>query len=297
MAVGEKKPVDSNGRIPENHILEISSDTVINHRIAAWKDDFNAHRMISVTGDVRFHQNLTYPGLKPRDLIVWLPPEYKIDPRRRFPVLYMHDGQNIMDPQTSAFGQDWRIDETADSLINKGLIEPIIIVGIYNSSDRSEEYAPGDLGILYMQFVVETVLPFIDHTYRTLSGPAFTATGGSSQGGLIALMLLWEYPTVFSMAACLSPAFKFENVDYISTVRETQGPGRNARIYFDIGNIGLDQRLQSQLYEMVQTLIDKGFHEGEQLFLFIEPDAEHSERFWAKRFWRPLLIFWGNYNN
>ncbi len=288
-----KEAVDQNGIIPGNFQLHINTDTVVTHQIYAWRDNFDRLLPGNITGIYRVHFELSFQGLKPRNVIVWLPPGYDSQPQRRYPVLYMHDGQNIFDPMTSVFGHDWQIDETADSLVKRHLIEPVIVVGIYNTADRKKEYAPGDLGTRYMDFVVGTVKPFIDSIYRTLPGPLFTGTGGSSQGGLIAFMLLWEYPDVFSMAACLSPAFRFDTVDYISFVRSTSGPDNNIRIYFDNGGMGLDSLLQPQLAEMVDALTGKGFQLGKQLFVFIDPDGQHSEIYWAERFWRPLKIFWG----
>jgi len=285
--------VDLDGNIPDNYQLYIKTDTVVTHQIFAWRDNFDRLLPGKVTGIHRVHFNLSFPGLKPRNVIVWLPPGYHSQPQCRYPTLYMHDGQNILDPMTSAFGHDWQIDETADSLIKQHLIEPLIVVGIYNTVDRAKEYAPCDLGRSYMDFVVGTVKPFIDSTYRTMPGPLFTATGGSSQGALIAFMLLWEHSDVFSMAACLSPAFRFDKVDYTSFVRKTSGPGHNIRIYLDNGRTGLDSLLQPQLDEMVDVLTAKGFQLGQQLFVFIDPDGQHSEIYWAKRFWRPLTIFWG----
>ena len=288
-----KEAVDQHGNIPDNYQLYVKTDTAVTHQIFAWRDNFERLLPGKVTGNYRVHSDLSFPGLKPRNVIVWLPPGYDSEPQRRYPVLYMHDGQNILDPMTSTFGHDWQIDETADSLIKQQLIEPLIVVGIYNTIDRAKEYAPGDLGRRYMDFVVGTVKPFIDSTYRTMPARLFTATGGSSQGGLIAFMLLWERPDVVSMAACLSPAFRFNTTDYTSFVRRTSGPDNNICIYFDNGSMGLDSLLQPQLDEMVNALTAKGLQLGKQLFVFIDPDGQHSEIYWAKRFWRPLTIFWG----
>jgi predicted alpha/beta superfamily hydrolase len=284
----------ANGEIPGNFKLTVKSDTIVHHHIILWRDQSQKFTGSNVTGTVRYHRGLGYPGLKPRDIIVWLPPEYESDPDQRFPVIYMHDGQNIFDPGTSAFGVDWQVDETADSLIRKGLIKPVIVVGIYNTPDRSKEYAPGASGNLYMHFIVDTVKPMIDGAYRTEPGSLSTATGGSSQGALIAMMLFWEYPDIFSMTACLSPAFRFDTVDYIAAVKATSRSVSGAKIYLDIGTMGLDRRLKPQFDEMVSLLGEKGFEMNRQLFVFTDDGGEHSEKFWAHRFWRPLQFFWGD---
>jgi enterochelin esterase-like enzyme len=123
----------------------------------------------------------------------------------------MHDGQNIFGPVTSSFGTDWSVDETADDLIKKKSIEPVIVVGIYNTSDRLKEYTPGEKGTAYMDFVVKTVKPLIDSTYRTKPDRKNTIVGGSSAGGIMSFMLVWEHADVFSKAFGMSPAFRLES--------------------------------------------------------------------------------------
>jgi enterochelin esterase-like enzyme len=161
-----------------------------------------------ITGTLRYQRALKGAGIKDRDLVVWLPPDYEADQTRRYPVIYMHDGQNILDSVTSSFGTDWSVDETADDLIRKKSIEPVIVVGIYNTSDRMKEYTPGDKGTAYMDFVVKTVKPLIDSTYRTKADRKNTIVGGSSASGIMSFMLVWEHADVFSKAICMSPAFK-----------------------------------------------------------------------------------------
>lgn len=292
-----REALTSDRQIPFNYKLTVKSDTLVHHHIILWRDQSPVFTKSNITGMVRYHRSLAYQGLRPRDVIVWLPPEYDSDRDQRYPVLYMHDGQNLFDPGTSAFGADWQIDETADNLIRKGYIRPVIVVGIYNTPDRSAEYAPGILGNLYMHFIVEKVKPMIDSTYRTESGPLSTATGGSSQGALMAMMLFWEFPAVFSMAACLSPAFRFDNVDYIATIRAKSRPISGAKIYFDIGTTGLDRRLKPQFEEMISLLAEKGFEKNRQLFVYTDTGADHSEKFWARRFKQPLRFFWGEEAN
>ena len=124
------------GVIPDNVRFVVRSDTVVTLRPVSWQD-LEAQSAGGIVGMVRYHRGLTGEGLRyPRDVIVWLPPSYERSPRRRYPVLYMHDGQNVFDPSTSFIGFDWRADEVSDSLIKAGTIDELIIVGIYNTPDR-----------------------------------------------------------------------------------------------------------------------------------------------------------------
>jgi predicted alpha/beta superfamily hydrolase len=209
----------------------------------------------------------------------------------------MHDGQNMFDPQTSAFGVDWQIDEAADSLINKGYISPIIIVAIFNTPHRMSEYNQGSVGDAYMNFIVNNLKPFIDSTYRTLPGREYTAVGGSSMGGLISFMLLWIHSDVFSQAACISPAFKIGGLDFVSTVMNYTGKKKAIRIYIDNGNVGLEVSLQTEIDAMLSALKEKGYSEGDYLYYYNAPGAKHFESDWAERIWRSLIFMFGNENS
>jgi predicted alpha/beta superfamily hydrolase len=285
--------VAADGKIPQNSVIKLEKDTTLFSEIEYWKDAFEYEIQGQITGTVMHHLGIEGTGIKPRDLAVWLPPDYQIDLERRYPVLYMHDGQNLFDPHTSTFNIDWQLDETADSMINKDRIYPLIIVGIYNTDDRGYEYAPNVIGRDYMKFIVERVKPMIDSTYRTLAERDNTATGGSSLGGLISFMLLWEYPQVFSKAACFSPALKSGTLDYVSRVRQDGKRLLPIMIYLDNGGIGLEEQLQPGIDEMLVTLKEIGYKENQDFFWYKDSTAIHSESAWAKRVWRPLVLFWG----
>ncbi len=280
--------LNNNGSIPQNYTLKVTKDTLINISISKWKENPKRKLTGQITGTVKYHRNFSGKGIKPRDIIVWLPPGYEKDKNKRYPVLYMHDGENIFDPATSSFGIDWRLDETADSLISTNKIQKIIIVGIYNTINRSAEYAETDTGRLYMKFIVNKLKPFIDKNYRTKPDRENTATGGSSSGGLISFMLIWEYPNIFSKAACLSPAFYIDNIDYLDNVKNYSGKKKNIKIYIDDGGIGLEQRLQPGIDSMLVLLKDKNYVEGKDLMYFKDNEAQHSEFYWGKRAWKFL---------
>ncbi len=150
----------------------------------------------SLSGNIRFHKSFHSKVLNnDRDVIVYLPPGYDQKKKRRYSVLYLHDGQNLFDGATSYIpGQEWRVDETAEALIDTRKIQPLIIVGVYNTGkDRVHEYTPavddkykaGGRADLYGRFLVEELKPFVEANYRTLTGADHTGLGGSSLGGLV----------------------------------------------------------------------------------------------------------------
>ena len=155
-----------------------------------------------MVGDFEVHTAFASKVLSPtRSLIVFLPAGSR-EGNRRYPVLYVHDGQNLFDPATGFAGQEWRLDEVAGELIAAGKLPPLIIVGIYNTRGRMQEYTSGmgDKPPLYARLVVEEVMPFIDAHYRTLRGPENTGLGGSSLGALVSLAIGLKYPQVFGPA-------------------------------------------------------------------------------------------------
>lgn len=278
----------SDGSIPGNHTLTVRSDTVLSYNIQMWKNGESRPTHGQVTGTAKYHRNMEWEGLDKRDVIVWLPPGYDKEIDKRYPVLYMHDGQNIIDPKTSSFGYDWQADETSDSLIRAGKMQEIIIVGINNTKDRTAEYSYTEKGRSYMRFIVEKLKPLIDKTYRTLPDRNNTATMGSSMGGLISFMLVWEHSEVFSKAACLSPAFKIRKLDYLPYVTGYDGPKKPIRIYIDNGGIGLEKQLQPGVEETIGVLKNIGYKEGEDLLIYFDKNAEHNEPAWAKRLHIPM---------
>ncbi|HSP63999.1 MAG TPA: alpha/beta hydrolase-fold protein [Pyrinomonadaceae bacterium] len=259
----------------------------------------------TLTGDVRLHKDFHSQLLgNNRDLIVYLPPGYDSGSKRRYSVLYFHDGQNLFDGATSFIsGQEWRLDETAQGLIAAGKIEPLIIVGLYNTGkDRVEEYTPvqdpkykvGGKADLYGRMLVEEVKPFIDRTYRTLKDAKHTGLAGSSLGGLVSIYLGLRYPQVFGRVAVVSPSVFWGDkfiVHYVEALRSKP----DERIWLDIGTKegrddkeALETVANARLLE--STLIKKGWKPGKDLKYFEAQGAEHNERAWAARV-GPILEF------
>jgi predicted alpha/beta superfamily hydrolase len=276
------------GVIPGNTQLMVDQDTTITIRPGSWSD-IAFKPTGGITGAVKYHRGLQHPKLRhARDVIVWLPPSYEKNQRQRYPVLYMHDGQNLFDPSTSFLGADWRVDEVADSLIRLKKIEEIIVVGIYNTPDRTPEYSDTELGRAYANFVIHHLKPMIDSTYRTKPEAKSTAVMGSSMGGLISFLFVWWHPEIFSKAGCLSSAFLVDDNKILREVRAYTGPKKPIRVYLDDGSEGLEARLKPGYDEMVALLLEKGYAKGTDLEYFYDVGAEHNERAWAKRLWRPL---------
>jgi len=178
-----------------------------------------------------------------RMLAVWLPPGYDLEPDRRYPVLYMHDGQNLFDAETAFAGNPWRADEVAEREVRAGRVRPLIIAGIANTPDRLREYAPHrgeegrevDLSHAYGRFLVEEVKPYIDTVYRTLPEPGHTGVGGSSMGGLISLHLCQWHPEVFGRCAAMSPALWWDRANFLRNVSAAPEWQDRCRVWLDMG--------------------------------------------------------------
>jgi len=281
------------GVIPDNTQFVVRNDTAVTIRPQTWSDlAFKSGG--GITGTVKYHRGLKHPKLRyPRDVIVWLPPSYEKEARQRYPVLYMHDGQNLIDPSTSFLGADWRVDEVADSLIRGQKMEEIIVVGIYNTPDRTPEYSDTELGRAYADFVIHQLKPMIDSTYRTKPEAKNTAVMGSSMGGLISFLFVWWHPEVCSKAGGLSSAFLVDDNKILREVRAYTGPKKPIRVYLDDGSEGLEARLKPGYDEMVALLLEKGYVKGANLEYFYDVGAGHDERAWAKRLGRPLGFMFG----
>lgn len=249
------------------------------------------HEGSTLSGEFRFHADVASRFLEQkRNVIVYLPPGYDDDPTRRYPVFYMHDGQNIFDATTAFGGQEWRLDETAQAMIESGEIEPMIIVGIYNTGEhRIYEYTPsfdkkqnaGGGGKLYGRFVVEELKPMIDDTYRTLAGRSQTAVGGSSLGGLISLYLGVRYPYIFGRVAAISPSVWWDRRMILRPYR-TLTLKLQQKIWLDTGDQEGRPALQN-VRDLRELLVAKGWAEGVDFGYLEAAGHSHDEKSWAAR--------------
>ncbi len=232
-----------------------------------------------------------------RDLIVYLPPGYDAQPQRRFPVLYLHDGQNLFDGSTSFIpGMDWHVGQTADHFIHEGRVEPLIIVGIYNAGkQRLREYTPtraprlgGGSANRYAKFLLEEVRPFVNSQYRAQEGPENTGIGGSSLGGLVSLYVGLRQPRIFGKIAALSPSVWW-NERVILRFAATAPVQPLPRIWLDIGTRE-GPRIVDDVERFRDILIGKGWQPGRNLHYERIEGAEHNEAAWAQRV-GPFLQF------
>jgi len=231
-----------------------------------------------------------------RDVIIALPPDY-FTAARRYPVLYLQDGQNLFDPETSFIkGCYWDVQTTADRLANEGLIEPVIGVGVYNTGDaRMAEYTPmpdpnlgGGQGELYARLLIEELKPWVDRAYRTLDGPEHTGVGGSSLGGLESLYIGLTWPQVFGRLAILSPSAWWARGAILRYVRKVR-PEPRPRIWLDMG-LAEGPMMIRRADELHRLLERRGWREGKDMTYLRAPGATHSEDAWAKRV-EPFLRF------
>jgi predicted alpha/beta superfamily hydrolase len=218
---------------------------------------------------------------------------------RRYPVLYLNDGQNLFDAATSMFGRvEWQVDETVDRLVAAGRIEPVIVVGIDNAGKRKrpdeylpfpDEYltppVPAPHGRLYPDFLVGEVMPFIDRTYRTRTGAESTGLGGSSYGAVAALYTVMQRPGVFGKLLLESPSLYIQNNRLLKDAGNVQRwPGR---VYLGIGTRETgDAAGDREAVGLVESLGKRLSNAGltrQRLLVVVGKGARHGEDAWARR--------------
>ncbi len=269
----------------------------------------------NASGTLLRHTAVPSQYVPARPVEVWCPPGYA-GGGARYPVLYMHDGQNVFLPGQSYGGVPWSVDAAVVRLMDTQRLPGVIVVGVWNLREgRAREYMPqkpmarpdvrahaarfyeklreDSVADAYLRFLVTEVKPLIDAAYRTRPEPAQTFVMGSSMGGLISLYALTEYPHVFGGAGCLSthwPAGGDGLVDYFGEV--LPAPGAH-KLYFDFGTATLDHN-----YEPFQTRLDDhlrraGYTAGRDWVTRKFPGADHSETAWRARVHIPLEFLLG----
>lgn len=253
----------------------------------------------TVTGTVRVLRDVWSPQLRNRrDLLVYLPPSYEKS-NKRYPVVYMHDGQNLFDQFTS-FAGEWQVDETMEALSRRGY--EAIVVGLPNLGEqRLDEYSPfphprysTGQGAKYLDFILQTVKPLVDRDFRTQ--PERTQTGmiGSSMGGLISLYAFFRPPQAFGFVGVMSPSLWFAQgriFTYVEQAAFTPGKiyldtGTHEQTHFFTDRPQLRLRLSgynSTVHGMYDLLYHKGYRPGQDLLYVEEESGLHNEAAWARR--------------
>jgi len=265
-------------------------------------------RVESATGDLRLHQFRSRVFHNSRFLRVWLPPGYD-DPAnggRRYPVLYLNDGQNLFEPSTSFTGVEWQVDEASDRLIRDGAVAPMIVVGIDNSGrSRLREYMPHRSlhpmmvraqGSRYPDFLVREIMPFMNRTYRVAGGRESTGLGGSSLGALIALYTAIADQNLVGRLLLESPSLWASNRQIIRDSRSVMcWPERIhlATGTAEAGRADRDRSVVDDVRELAGILRRSGL-DDKRLHLVIEEGANHHESAWARRFPDALRFLFGD---
>jgi enterochelin esterase-like enzyme len=256
--------------------------------------------MIQLPDSSRFHVidagkvQPRFGRLAARPIYVYLPELAEQDHRRRFPVLYCHDGQNIWDDPHACFGHGgWYLNQIVDQLVREGKIEPVILVGIPNSDSRFREYTPGKtyddiFEHPYANFVCDVVKRYVDRKFPTKKDRRHTALLGSSLGGLISVWMAHKLHETFSKAACLSGAFQFrDRQGKLFTDFLLQRDHQDLKIYLDTGTIKDGAALTRKVRD---AYLARGWEVGKDLQYFEDKGGEHNERCWRDRVWRALVF-------
>jgi predicted alpha/beta superfamily hydrolase len=272
------------GFLPNRNFTMGSADTLLLN-ILSWEDTGGTNST-AAENVVIMDNAFSMPQFnRNRRIWLYLPPDYETS-GISYPVLYMHDGQNLFD-QATAFAGEWEVDETLNGLFEQGKLVPIV-VGVDNGgSHRIAEYTPwantqygGGDGDLYADFIVETLKPYIDENYRTLPGRQHTGVMGSSLGGLISFYIAHKHQDVFSKAGVFSPSFWFS--DSVYDFASETGKHQPMRYYFMAGS-NESQSMVEQIQAMADTLNSIGFEDTEVELLVI-PGGQHNEALWRSQF-------------
>ncbi|HUR30341.1 MAG TPA: alpha/beta hydrolase-fold protein, partial [Saprospiraceae bacterium] len=270
--------------IPNRTYTYTGGTQTLNVSIAGWEGKGGNHT--AADNVMIIDEDFYMPQLnRTRRIWIYLPPDYDTS-LKNYPVIYMHDGQNLFDAYYS-FAAEWKIDESMNELFDEGDYGAIV-VGIDNGGNqRINEYSPfinpnygGGEGELYASFIVNTLKPYIDTNYRTLPGREYTAIAGSSLGANISLYTGVEYQSVFSKVGLFSPAFWFSDSLYQHVLDE--GVDEEMRFYFVAGD-NESSTIVEDMMDMYDALQQAGVNESDMQLLH-HPDGAHSEWYWAREY-------------
>ncbi|MBD2715093.1 hypothetical protein KBK19_08605 [Microvirga sp. STR05] len=272
-------------------------------QVANWKDLGQAGKPCASTA-VQPNVQVVNPAFlmpqlgRARRVWVYLPAGYTTSPGQRYPVLYMHDGQNVFDACTS-FSGEWGVDETLSQLQQQGLdaTGSIVVAVAHGDQERLNELSPwrnpqygGGQGDAYVDFLVQTLKPYIDATYRTLTGREFTGVAGSSMGGLISTYAALKYPLTYSRVGVFSPAFWFAEDSLRSYIRQVPPKPQGApTAYYLVAGSKEGETMVPLLLQMAQGL-RRPDSLANKVQTLVQADGQHAEWFWKREF--PAAYRW-----
>jgi predicted alpha/beta superfamily hydrolase len=274
--------------------LEFNEDQGAEEAVLTQADDAPLHPRL------RLHKAFKSNHLPDdRDVIVYVPPGYEDEPERTYPVLYLHDGQNLFDGRTS-FVKDrtWQVREHADAAIEAGEAEPLVVVGIYNTGERrlaeyTHEYnwqMGGGQADAYGKLVTRELMPWIASQYRVRQDRENTGLGGSSLGGLVSLYLGLRYPTVFGKLAVMSPSVWWNHKSILGYLNEhAPQMWERPKMWLDVGDRE-GQKAVRDAEHLARRLKANGWKPGESLHFEKVEGGTHDEASWAGR-GRAMLKF------
>jgi cyclomaltodextrinase / maltogenic alpha-amylase / neopullulanase len=329
----DREALTASRTVSGNNRLTLTGDTVVVHEIPAFRDPREAEAMrqaaaaalernlndpqgSGVKGRLIYWRDFSSRLLTPtRNVAIWLPPGYETDSTTRYPVLYMHDGQNLFDPRIANTGVDWGVDESVLRLVERGIIPPIIVVGVWSTEDRGAEYSPWHNAPTYARFLIEELMPRINREFRVQTGPRNTAVMGSSMGGLLSYYLVTHHPLHFGSCGCISTHFPISEAvvaQYFQGITSPANPDtmpyiirdirsglkapQDARYWFDYGTQGLDAQYGPTHDSVRAWLLRQGRVEGSDFVVRAYPGATHSESSWRARLEDPLTFMFGKRN-
>lgn len=238
------------------------------------------------------HRNVKVDEFEGRKLLVYLPDGYEKE-KTRYPVIYMHDGQNLFSERLS-YIWEWQVDDILNRLIQEGKMQKVVVVGIYNSSKRAEEYTPfadrdfgGGKAREFSALIVDRIIPYIEKKYRVSRSRSNRAVMGSSFGGILSLWMGYTYPEVFSMVGAISPSLWI--ADGAMLLELEKQPKKPIKIWIDQGTGEWSDFTRNA----VTILKQKGYRYGRELFYYEAKGEEHNEVAWSRRVECPFIIFKG----
>lgn len=265
--------------------------------LATFSIVFSQEKPSTIAENVKIiSENFEIPQLqRNRRIWIYLPPDYE-NSKKKYPVMYLHDGQNLFDDRTSYAGE-WQVDEALNKIFSQTK-ESAIVVGIDNGGDKRIEelsgysnpkYGGGN-GENYMKFIVETLKPYIDKNYRTKTCRKYTTLGGSSLGAMISVYGAVKYPKTFGKILAFSPAFWFNSKEMDTLIKNSKGNLKKQKYYFIQGKHE-DEGMDRETLKVISNLKSKGV-KAENIFFKEDEDGKHNEMYWRREF--PAAFLWLN---